>query len=129
MQARWSEKNLTLDLQLAEITIASNEQLLYQVWQNLIGNAIKFSNAGGTLKVVVKQDGGRMYFEVCDDGIGIKDEDKEKIFDHFYMADASRSTDGNGLGLAIVKKILARLGGEIDFESTYGKGSKFFVRV
>lgn len=130
MQAKWSEKNLKLDLQLEEMTITNNEQLLHQVWQNLISNAIKFSKVGGTLKVIVTRNGETgVHFEITDSGTGIKEENKEHIFDHFYMADKSRNTEGSGLGLAICKKILSKLGGEIGFESKDGEGSKFFVRL
>ncbi|MCL2796661.1 MAG: HAMP domain-containing histidine kinase [Firmicutes bacterium] len=129
LHQKWAEKNLTLDLALEEITVTNNERLLYQVWQNLIGNAIKFSNPGGKISVGLKRDGDAAEFSVSDTGIGIKDEDKPKIFDHFYMADASRNTGGSGLGLAITKKILAKLGGEISFDSAEGNGSTFRVRI
>ena len=126
-QAAWSEKNITLDLRLEETTITNNERLLYQIWQNLISNAIKFSNQSGAVTVVLKRGGEGVFFEIADNGVGIKDADKDKIFDHFFMADASRNTGGSGLGLAITKKILSKLGGEIGFESKEGEGSKFFV--
>lgn len=129
MQGKWMEKNLTLDLQMEEVTITNNEQLLYQVWQNLISNAIKFSADGGEVKIVLQKTETGVRFEITDSGAGIKKEDKEKIFDHFYMADASRNTEGNGLGLPIVKKILTKIGGTINFESEEGKGSKFIVMI
>ena len=127
-EVKWSDKNLTLDLQLDEVAITSNEQLLYQVWQNLIGNAIKFSNNGGTLKISVAKNGEQgIIFEVTDNGIGISDEDKEQIFSQFFMADKSHNTEGSGLGLPIVKKIIDKLGGQISFQSTVGQGTKFTV--
>jgi len=128
-QAQWSEKDITLDLNLEEITITNNEQLLYHVWQNLISNAIKFSRGGGVITAVLKRGGDGVLFEIADNGVGIKDGDKAKIFNHFFMADASRNTAGSGLGLAVVKKILSNIGGEISFESAEGKGTIFRVRL
>jgi len=128
-QAQWSEKNLTLDLRLEDMTVTNNELLLYQVWQNLISNAIKFSKENGTITVTLKRDENGVFFEITDDGIGIRDEDKEKVFGLFFMADKSRNTEGSGLGLAIIKKILSKLGGEITFDSAEGKGSAFRVRL
>lgn len=136
MHKGWSEKKIELDLRLNDFNIASNEQLLYQVWQNLISNAIKFSSDGGVIKIVLtkaegglKSDGnqGALYFEIADSGVGIRDEDKEKIFNQFFMSDASRKTEGSGLGLPIVKKIIEKLDGEITFESEENGGSRFFV--
>ncbi|MCL2369626.1 MAG: HAMP domain-containing histidine kinase [Firmicutes bacterium] len=126
-EVKWSDKNLTLDLQLDEVTITSNEQLLYQVWQNLIGNALKFSNNGGTLKISVEGSGQGVIFKITDNGIGISDEDKEQIFSQFFMADKSHNTEGSGLGLPIVKKIIDKLCGQIYVESTVGQGTKFTV--
>jgi len=129
MQVKWSNKNLVLNLQLDEIIITNNEQLLYQVWQNLISNAIKFSNAGGALKICLTEQEQGIRFEIEDNGMGIKKEDKEKIFTHFFVADKSRNTEGSGLGLSIVKKITDKLGGQIAFESEEGKGAKFVVML
>ena len=127
MQVKWSDKNIILDLQLEEITITNNEQLLYQVCQNLISNAIKFSNEGGTLKISLAAHEQGFRFEIQDNGVGIKKEDKEQIFTHFFVADKSRNTEGSGLGLSIVKKIIDKLDGQITFESEEGKGAKFTV--
>ena len=129
MQAEWSAKDITLDLRLEEMSITSNEQLLYQVWQNLIGNALKFSNKGGIIMVTLRRDDSGVLFEITDNGIGINDRDKAKIFNHFFVADKSRNTEGSGLGLAIVKKILSKIDGTITFESTEGKGSTFRVHL
>jgi len=129
MQVAWSEKNITLDLRLEELTITSNAQLLYQVWQNLISNAIKFSNDYGTIRAELSRDEQGVFFTVADNGIGIKPEDQAKIFDHFFMADTSRNTEGSGLGLAIIKKVLSKIGGTVSVESEIGEGAMFCVRL
>ena len=70
-----------------------------------------------------------MRLEISDNGIGIKDEDKGKLFQLFFMADKSRNSEGSGLGLSIVKKIVDKLGGEITFESQEEQGTKFIVKL
>ena len=128
-QVAWSEKNIEFDFDLEETAIKNNGQLLHQVWQNLIDNAVKFSPRGGKIKIVLKIDPETLSFEITDQGEGIKPEDKEKIFTQFFMADKSRNTEGSGLGLAIVKKIVEKLGGKIGFESLEGKGAAFRVQL
>jgi len=128
-QVGWSEKDIGFDLNLEEFAIKSNEQLLYQVWQNLISNAVKFSPEGGKIKITLTANQEGLYFEIADNGAGISDEDKEKIFTLFFIADKSRNTEGSGLGLAIVKKIVEKLDGEICFESAEGKGTTFRVSL
>jgi len=134
MQVRWADKNLEFDLKLEDFTITSNEQLLYQVWQNLISNAVKFSNNGGKIKIELKQSESEnsvkeLFFSITNGGEPLSSEDKEKIFNQFYMADKSRNTEGSGLGLAIVKSIVDKLGGQISVESREGVGTEFVVRL
>ena len=129
MQLLWSKKNIEFDLDLEDFEIKNNGQLLYQVWQNLISNAVKYSNPDSKIKIFLKAEMQELYFEIADDGIGIKAEDKENIFTHFFMGNKSRNSEGSGLGLAIVKKIVDKLGGEVAFESEEGKGTTFKVRL
>jgi len=77
-----------------------DEHLLQQVWLNLIQNAIKFSNQNGVIRVALHKSDGIIRVDIADNGKGIPDKDKQRIFDRFYKADKSRSKDGNGLGLA-----------------------------
>ena len=128
-QTSWENKNLKLDLQLEDFTIKSNSQLAYQVWQNLISNAIKFSEQNGTITIVLQKNGDGLCFSIRDTGIGINDGDKEKIFEQFFTADKSRNTEGSGLGLPIVKKILDKLGGTVECKSEAGKGTVFTVKI
>jgi len=128
MQLKWGDKDLEFDLNLEDIVIKNNEELLYQVWQNLISNAVKFSDKGGKIGMDLKADNGGVYFEISNGGTALSSEDKEKIFMQFYMADKSRNTEGSGLGLAIVKRIIDKLGGEIEVDSDNGV-TRFRVRV
>lgn len=99
------------------------------MWLNLIQNAIKFSHQNGVIRVSLHKYNGIIKVDIVDNGIGISDEDKERVFDRFYKAYKSRSKDGNGLGLAIAKKIVELSSGKIYFESELGKGSKFTVEL
>lgn len=123
----WSEKNLDIDMDLDEIDYHSNEDLLAHVWNNLLGNAVKFTPANGSLFVSAKKL--PTCIEVCikDTGIGMDTETIAHIFDKFYQGDPSHTTPGNGLGLALVKKILTLIGGNISVESKPQEGSAFTV--
>jgi len=129
VEADWTKKNLDLDIDLEKISYLGDEHLLQQVWLNLIQNAIKFSNQNGVIRVSLHKSDGFIRVDIADNGKGISEEDKERIFDRFFKADKSRSSDGNGLGLAIVKKIIELSGGKISFKSELGKGSIFTVEL
>jgi len=129
MQKAGEDKDIDIELDLEEFNTATNEQLVHQVWLNLISNAIKFSNHGGKIIISLKKTDKGLRFKIKDNGIGIKDEDKDKIFSQFFMADKSRNTEGSGLELSIVKRIVEKLGGDIDFESKEEQGTKFIVNL
>jgi signal transduction histidine kinase len=101
---------------------------LLQVFLNLITNAIEDENTRNTIFVRSYMDDNDdskfIYWEVEDNGIGIKDEHKEKIFEDFYTS----KKQGTGLGLSVCKKLLNEFDADIDFKSTYGQGSKFFIK-
>ncbi|MBQ3519186.1 MAG: HAMP domain-containing histidine kinase [Clostridia bacterium] len=125
----WSRKELDIDMDLEEITYHSNEDLLAHVWNNLFGNAVKFTPQNGSLRVVAKKTDKDIVVQIADSGIGMSKETQEHIFDKFYQGDASHTTPGNGLGLALVKKILNLAGGFIEVESEIGTGSTFTVHL
>lgn len=127
LENKWSEKNIELDLNLDKVTFKGDEELMYQVWINLISNAIKFSSSGGELKINLKEREGIIKISIGDKGIGIADEDKDRVFERFYKADKSRTKEGSGLGLPIVKKIVELHGGRVYFKSELGKGTTFFI--
>jgi len=101
---------------------------LLQVFLNLITNAIEAENCKNTIFVRSylddRDDKRIIYWEVEDNGVGIKDEHKEKIFEDFYTS----KKQGTGLGLSVCKKLLNEFNAEIEFKSTYGQGSKFFIK-
>jgi len=98
-----------------------------QVISNLVDNAIKFTPAGGQVRVLAEDQGEMVRVSVCDTGIGIPPDQRDRVFERFYQVDgsATRSYKGIGLGLTICKEIVARHGGRIWVESETGKGSQF----
>ena len=96
---------------------------------NLISNAIKFSDTGGSITIKLKENDSHIQVFVIDEGIGMDDETMKHIFDKFYQGDTSRRSQGNGLGLALCKEIVERLGGKILVTSEPGEGSVFMVQL
>ena len=127
LEAKWSEKDIDFQTDMPPTPVYGNEELLSHVWLNLVDNAIKYSREHGTIQVVtVRRDDG-VHVEVSDDGIGMDDATKERIFDQFFQGDTSREELGNGLGLALAKRIVEVHEGTITAESTLGQGSRFTV--
>ncbi len=123
------EKNIKVTSNLPKTIIKGDEELLHQVWVNLIDNAIKFTPKNGEIRIDIKKKGEKVIISIQDNGIGMTDEEKRKIFERFYQVDESHYGEGNGLGLAIVKRIITLSGGEIKVESKKLKGSTFFVEL
>lgn len=117
LENKWTKKNITPELSFDEYTVYANEEMLKEVWINLLDNAIKFSDEGGTVKVDITEMESRILVSVTDIGTEIPQEARENIFRKFYQADESHSVAGNGIGLAIVKKILDLHGGDITVSS------------
>ncbi len=94
---------------------------------NLISNAIKYTQVGGTVRVVVRKEAARAVFAVEDNGYGIPQENQGRLFEAFYRVKTQETSDieGTGLGLHLVKKIVERNQGTMIFSSVYGKGSSF----
>lgn len=128
-QFAWGEKNIAIEPELEEFEIRNSESLLFRVWENLIGNAIKFTEKSGNIAIDLKKQGSELYFCITDDGIGIADEDKDKIFNPFFTGDKSHNKEGSGLGLPLTKNIVEKLGGTIAFSSELNKGSTFTVQI
>lgn len=104
---------------------------LRQVLDNLIGNAIKYSPQGGTVRVIGKHDRHKVTVAVQDEGVGLSERDKERVFERFFRVDSklSRRTQGTGLGLYLAKAIIEAHHGAIGVESALGKGSRFFFSI
>lgn len=126
----WEKKELEIETEIAdEVWVKSDYELLSLVWNNLFSNAVKFTPQGGKVTLSLKAEGEWAVISVADTGCGISKEAGAHIFDKFYQADTSHSTQGNGLGLALVKRIAVIVGGDISVASVAGKGSVFTVRI
>ena len=112
-----------------DLYIISEESYLEIIWNNLISNAIKFTEPKGTIKISLKKVENKYQIIISDTGIGMDKETGAHIFDKFYQGDTSRSKEGNGLGLALVKRVIDLLGGSISVESEINKGTTFIVIV
>jgi two-component system sensor histidine kinase VicK len=96
---------------------------------NLIGNALKYTDAGGRVSVSVSESAGRLAVSVSDTGVGISEADAERVFDKFYRAKDGRvaSVTGTGLGLTLARDVVRLHGGDIELESELNKGTRFTI--
>ena len=127
LENKWSKKNLELNVDFEEHQICANEELLKQVWVNLLDNAIKFTPDDGLIEVAIGEDGNSNAVSVINSGSEIPEENRERIFQKFYQADESHATEGNGIGLAIVQKVVQLHQGKVEVES--GKGRTSFTVI
>lgn len=123
------EKKIELDIRISDVFVISSPGLLEIVWNNLISNAVKFTEPGGRVSVELVERDDLAVVTVSDTGPGMSREVGMHIFEKFYQGDTSHSGEGNGLGLALVKKVIDILGGEISVTSELGKGSGFTVII
>ncbi|MDR0932674.1 MAG: PAS domain S-box protein [Victivallales bacterium] len=138
LKAQEKNLSLTVDCQTHGLSLYLDHLRLRQVILNLVGNAMKFTLAGG-VKIDVKFDPstdgdntGDFMIRVADTGIGISPEGIRKVFEPFVQDESTRGThiyEGSGLGLAISQKLIAKMGGVIELESTPGKGSTFTIKI
>lgn len=128
---RWllEEKEMTLEMDIEEVRFTGDPAFLEKVWENLLSNALKYTEIGGTIEVVLTEQSDQVKVIIQDNGIGIDEEGLERIFDRFYRADDSRTqeTGGTGLGLSIVQQVVKLHGGTIDVVSHKGQGATFTV--
>jgi len=122
------DKNITVNVRMPDdIWLASDRRKLQRILGNLLDNAIKFTQSGGTINITLSGDEKEVSIMVEDTGIGISEDDLARIFEKFYRADKSRSEPGSGLGLSLAFAFASSLGGSISVESSLGKGSAFTV--
>jgi two-component system NtrC family sensor kinase len=127
-QIKSKELNVQTEIASALPALRANPIRLRQVFDNVIGNAIKYSPASSEIQISIHAEANQVIFQVTDHGPGIPAGDQPRIFDKFYRAsNITSDVEGSGLGLAIVKNIVENHQGRIWVESTVGKGSSFFI--
>lgn len=129
--AERKRQSLEVDVDVAGLFLAGNENWFYQAVKNLVENAIKYSPEGGSIRVLARREGDMLSVTVSDDGIGIAAAELDRIFERFYRVEKSRGSGGggSGLGLALVKDIASIFGGTVEVRSEPGKGSVFTMRL
>lgn len=129
-ESLWEEKEIELNVELEDkVMVNEPYSLLDVIWHNLLSNAFKFTEKGGTVSLIQSSDNEFITVKIKDTGCGFDEETKLHIFDKFYQGDTSHSEEGNGLGLALVQKIAERNNYMISVESEVGKGTEFTVKI
>ena len=130
---RWllAEKEMSLSMETEEIRYTGDPAFLEKVWENLLLNAIKYTEIGGAIDILLNEQPDDVTVVIRDTGIGLDEEALDRVFDRFYRADDSRTQDtgGTGLGLSIVQQVVKLHGGTIEVTSTKGKGTTFTVSL
>lgn len=128
-EPQWLGKDIEVEAELEETVVYAVQDLMSQVWTNLLHNSIKFTPQGGQIDVRLQAIGQGIEVEVRDSGIGIAEEELPRIFERFYKADKARSASGggSGLGLSLVKKIIDLHGGRVTVTSRPGEGTACVV--
>lgn len=126
----WEQAEIEIETDIAEdVQIDADAELLGLVWNNLLSNAFKFTENGGTVLVSLATEGDYAVVKVKDTGCGMSAEVGRHIFEKFYQGDTSHSSQGNGLGLALVKRVIDIMQGEISVKSAVGVGTEFTVKI
>ena len=131
-EPQWMDKGIEMDAALDEVEATADEDLMSQVWMNLLSNSIKFTPSGGKISIHLRRCDDKIEFKITDTGIGIPDADQARIFERFYKADKSRThatNGGSGLGLSIAQKIVELHHGTITVDSQPGEGATFTVSL
>ena len=124
------KKEIDLVCEIEEdLFIKSEESYLEIIFNNLMSNAIKFSNPKGMIYVGLKKEKQNYHITFKDSGCGMDKETGKHIFDKVYQGDTSRSKEGNGLGLALVKRVIDIIGGSIHVTSQIGEGTEFIITI
>lgn len=127
LNEKLEEKKIDLDVDIDKCVICGDENLLSQVWENLLYNAIKFTPESGKIDIALKQFSDYVTVSIKDNGIGMSEETQKHIFDKFYQSETSHHYEGNGLGLTIVSKIIKLCNARIEVNSKLNEGTEFIV--
>jgi len=126
---KWMDKKQEFTADLEPIMFNGNKEMMQHMWINLMDNAIKYTQEGGSISVTGRVEGETAVVQIADNGEGISEEALKNLFSPYFQGDASHSRQGLGLGLSIVKRVADLCGGEVSVESRPGSGSTFTVKL
>ena len=131
LSAAFADKGIELSSSVRPALVDGDPRRLEQIAVNLLSNALRYTDSGGSVTITVRPDGDRALLEVRDTGIGIAPDDVPRVFTRFWRGEKSRSraTGGAGIGLSIVKELVQAHDGEVAVESSPGEGSAFRVSL
>lgn len=118
LEKKWARKNLSIVADFGEYDIHANEELLMQVWINLLDNSVKFSYLGGEINISITREKDAVTVAIKNYGPEISEEDKRRIFNRFWQGDTSHASEGTGIGLSIAQKVVELHKGSISVDST-----------
>ena len=126
LEQKWASKDLIMLPDFDEHTIEANEELLKQIWINLIDNSIKFAPEKSTVTVTIQENGDTLRVQITNVGIKIDERDQRRIFNKYWQADTSHASEGSGIGLSIANRVAVLHEGLITVDST-DERTKFIV--
>lgn len=129
LEDKAAAKNVEIIDNESQINLISDDNLLQRLIYNIVDNAIKYNIDGGRVEISAKTDGDFTKISIADTGLGLKAEDKDRIFDLFYQVDSSRGVEGFGIGLSLSKTIAQMLGAEIEILENKPRGTIFIVKI
>jgi signal transduction histidine kinase len=126
-QIEQKQLKVSLQIQPGLPAILGNAEQYRSLWMNLISNAVKYTPEGGAIRVELSYDDDKIIGQVSDTGIGISQQDLPRLFTEFFRAENAKKLGlpGTGLGLVIAKRVVEGAGGQLQVDSTIGKGSTF----
>lgn len=126
---KWESRAPEFDIELPELFVTADPDLTQQIWINLLDNAIKYSSGTPVIHITGSSSGDEVRVLIRDEGVGMTEEQMERMYERFYQGDESRQQQGNGLGLSIVRRILELLHGTIQCRSESGEGTEFEIHL
>lgn len=122
-------KDVEITTKNTDISLVTDDSLLQRLVFNIVENAIKYNNPGGSVEISAEEDNDLVKIKIADTGLGISPLDKERIFDLFYQIDASRGQEGYGIGLSLSKTIADMLSAKIEISDNSPQGSIFIINI
>lgn len=128
-QLKYKKQKLILKISTKKMPVFADPEILFQVINNIVSNAIKYTPKNGVVEIFIYNRSARVFVKIQDNGYGIPKKDQDKVFNKFFRASNifDYDADGTGLGLFISKSLAEKMGGEITFQSSEGKGTTFYI--